>query len=80
MADYALFMACLFSLSKNSYRNWSLNRKTLFVQFYALNFMQRFRLKITFSAVRAGYDRDIFYNEDLFALTVSPGNSADTRA
>jgi hypothetical protein len=80
VADYALFMTGLFSLSKNSYRNRTFNRKTLLVQFYALNFMQRFRLKITFSAVRASYDRDIFYNKDLFALTVSPGNSADTRA
>src|SRR3972149_11999950 len=40
--------------------------------------MKCFCLKITFSAVWACNNRDIFYDQYVLALTVSPSNPADT--
>jgi hypothetical protein len=77
-ACYVEWGACILSLSIFNNRNRALNRKTFLMQLNALNFMQCLCLKITFSAVRTCNNRDIFYNQNVLALTVGPCNPADT--
>ena len=64
-------------LRKVGYRHTALLGKTLLVELYTLDFMKRICFKIAFATIRAGYNRHVLYNQDVLALAIRPGNSAD---
>ena len=52
--------------------DWAFNSETFPVAFEALNFMKGFCCQIAFATVRTAYDRNIFDDEHISPLAISP--------